>query len=288
MTEVSRDIRAEIEKLAIIPAMPEMAQRLMELGPYPDVRKLVAIIELDPGLAGQIVRQATSPFYSYRGRVQSVNDAITRVLGVEPAMRLAFGVIAGKAMRSPADGPVGRKAIWLHGAYSAALMQTLAETLSTSIRPLPGMCYLGGLMHNIGLLLLGHLFPAELHALNKARNEAPAVPLTELEQHLFKTDHTEIGSWLMRKWGMPEEVITIVEYHHDESYLGDNAVYANLALISDRLLQRLGLGDAGSGDLPAGILAELGVREDDLKSAVQRLIEARSDLDNLASHMGAS
>ena len=197
-------------------------------------------------------------------------------------------MIAGKAMRSPVDGPVGRKAVWLHGAYSAALMQTMAEGLPKPGRALPGMCYLGGLMHNIGLLLLGHLFPSDLHALNKAVQECPTVPLTELEQRLFMTDHTEIGAWLMRKWNMPEEVITAVQKHHDESYRGENAVYANLALLADRLLQRLGKGDAGSEELPAEMLADLGLQETDLMDAVQRLLESRSDLDSLATHMGAA
>lgn len=286
MAEYSRNIRAEIEKLTTIPAMPELAQRIMALGPHPEARQLVAIVELDPGLAGQMVRQATSPFFGYRGTVKSVSDAITRVLGLEPALRLAFGVIAGKAMRSPADGPVGRKAVWLHGAYSAALMQSMAEGLPKTVRALPGMCYLGGLMHNIGLLLLGHLFPSDLHSLNKAIHENPTIPLIDLEQRLFMTDHTEIGTWLMRKWEMPEEVITAVQQHHDESYRGENAIYANLALLADRLLQRLGIGDAGSEELPTALLADLGLQEADLMDAVQRLMESRSDLDSLASHMG--
>ena len=288
MAEALKNIRAEIEKLTSIPAMPELAQKIVALGPHPEVRKLVAIVELDPGLAGQMVRQATSPYFGYRGTVRSVSDAITRVLGVEPAVHLALGVIAGKAMRSPSDGPAGRKEVWLHAAYSAALMQSMAESLPKSIRALPGMCYLGGLLHNIGLLLLGHLFPAELHALNKAIRENPAIPLIDLERRMFMTDHTEIGTWLMKKWNMPEEVITAVQKHHDESYRGENAVYANLALLADRLLQRLGKGDAGSEELPAALLEDLGIKEADLMDAVQRLLDARSDLDSLASQMGAA
>ncbi|MEJ2651304.1 MAG: HDOD domain-containing protein [Gammaproteobacteria bacterium] len=99
MAERPKEIRAEIEKLTAIPAMPELARRIVALGPSPDVGELVSIVELDPGLAGQMVRQANSPFFGYRGTVKSVADAITRVLGVEPAVHLALGGIAGKAMR---------------------------------------------------------------------------------------------------------------------------------------------------------------------------------------------
>ena len=108
----------------------------------------------------------------------------------------------------------------------------------------------------------------------------------DLERQLFMTDHTEIGTWLMRKWDMPEEVITAVQKHHDENYRGEYAIYANLAQLADRLLQRLGIGDAGSEELPTALLADLGLQEADLMDAVQRLMESRSDLDSLASHMG--
>jgi len=285
---IEKNIRSELEKLTTFPAMPELAHRILSLGPRPEVNELVAIVELDPGLAAQIIRQATSPFFAYRGRVKSLRDAITRVLGVDRAMNLAFGVAAGKGLRSPVDGPVGRKAIWVHAAYSAALMQSLAEYLPKEAGISPGMCYLGGLMHNIGLLVLGHLFPSELHTLNKAILAHPQDAVIDLEQRLFMTDHTEIGMWLMRNWCMPSEVITVVHKHHDIEFRGEHAIYANLALLADRLLQRLDMGDAGREELPAAVLSELGLLEDDATGALQSVLEVRSDLDSLASHLATA
>jgi HD-like signal output (HDOD) protein len=144
-------------------------------------------------------------------------------------------------------------------------------------------------MHNVGLLLLGHLFPSDLHALNQAVVGNPGVPLINIERRLFMTDHSVIGTWLMQKWEMPEEVITVVKWHHDESYRGENAVYANLALLADRLLQRLGKGDdAGSVQLPPELLADVGLEEADSMDAIRRLLESRSDLASLASQMGTT
>lgn len=191
-------------------------------------------------------------------------------------------------MQSPADGPMGRKAVWQHAAYSAALMQSLAENLPEPIHVLPGTCYLGGLMHNVGLLSLGHHFPSDLHALDKAVVENPGIPLIDIERRLLMADHTEIGTWLMQKWEMPEEVITVVKRHHDESYRGENAVYANLVLLGDRQLQRMGKGDAGSEQLPAEPLAAFCLEEADSMDAVRRLLESRRDRDSLASQMGTT
>jgi HD-like signal output (HDOD) protein len=288
MMENSINIRAELERLEIFPAMPELAHKIVALGSHPDVNDLVAIVEIDPGLASQIVRQATSPFFGYRGKVDSLRDAITRVLGVDRAMYLAYGVATGKALRSPADGPVGRKTVWVHSAYSAALMESLAGCLPKAAGIAPGICYLCGLMHNIGFLLLGHLFPAELHALNKAVLDNPRTPIIDLEQSLYMSNHAEMGMWLMKKWNMPAEVATAVHMHHDANYRGQYAAYANLALIADRVLQRLDMGDGGSGDLPIVLLNTLGLQEADVLGALQNLLDARSDLDSLATHLAGT
>jgi len=285
---MEKNIRLELDKLTSFPAMPEMASRILSLGSHPEVSELVEIVELDPGLAAQILRQATSPFFGYRGKVNSLRDAITRVLGMDRAMNLALGIAAGKALQCPVDGPVGRKAIWVHAAYSAALMQSLAECLPREKGVSPGMCYLGGLMHNIGLLVLGHLFPSELYSLTKAILASPRDAVIDLEQRLFMTNHTEIGMWLMNKWRMPGEVITVVSKHHDAEYQGDHAIYANLALLADRLLQRLEIGDAGSEELPVALLDSFGLEEDAAAGALQSVLESRSDLDSLASHLAAA
>ena len=288
MGENSKNIREELEKLTTFPAMPELANKILALGPHPEINDLVPIVEIDPGLAAQVVRQATSPYFGYRGKVKSVRDAITRVLGVERAMSLAIGVAAGKALRCPADGPIGRKAIWVHAAYSAALMQCLAETLPEGNEISLGMCYLAGLMHNIGFLLLGHIFPADLHALNKAIIDHPKTSIADLEQRMLGTDHAEIGTWLMSKWSMPGEVITTVLMHHNANYRGQYAIYANLALLADHMLKRIDIGDGASEELPPDLVNAVGIDEREIMGVFQNLLEARSDLDSLAKYMATA
>ena len=69
MIENLKNIQSELEKLTTFPAMPELAHKILALGPRPEVNDLVAIVEIDPGLAAQIMRQAASPFFGYRGSV---------------------------------------------------------------------------------------------------------------------------------------------------------------------------------------------------------------------------
>src|SRR3569623_1403617 len=60
--QVIHNLRADIERMTEFPVMPELAQRIMALRSEPSARELAAVVELDPGIAGQLVRYASSPF----------------------------------------------------------------------------------------------------------------------------------------------------------------------------------------------------------------------------------
>lgn len=277
------DLRTRIEHMTEFPAMPELARKILALGRQSDPRDLAAIIELDPGVAGLVIRYATSPFFAYGGKIHSIRDAIGRVLGVQRALDIALGAATGKAFKGPLEGPLGRNAVWLHAVYGAALMQALAERAEPAEGTVaPGLAYLCGLVHNIGFLLLGHMYPADIHALNQAVQADGEAAVTVLERKLFWTDHAQFGSWLMRKWNMPPEVITVVHQHHNALYQGEHANYVRLTLLADRLIQRLEIGDVRQLDLPAAAMTELGMDEETLLTVFQRLLDARADLDQLA------
>ncbi len=276
------NLRAEIDRLNEFPAMPELAHKILQLGSEPSANDLAAIVELDPGLAGQIVRYAASPFFGYRGKIDSIRDAISRVLGVERAMDLAFGASAGKAFRGPAEGPVGRQAVWVHAVYTAALAQDLAARMPAERQVGLGMAYLTGLLHNIGLLMLGHLFPSDLLALNRAIDSTKNLPSVVVENKMLGADHTHTGVWLLRKWSMPAEVLTAVHQHHNPTYQGQHAEYVHLVMVADRLLERVDLGDAGDDALPDEGLDYLGLRVDDVEESFNSILDSRADLDALA------
>ena len=154
------DIKLRISRLKRLPPMPEMARRIVQLNSQPNssVKDLVSVVELDPSLTMQVMRYASSPFFGYRGKVDSVHTAISRVLGYNMVMNLALGVTAAKSFKIPKNVPLGLDAFWRHAVYSAALVQALSTALPADIRPPAGLAYLAGLLHNFGHLLLGHLF----------------------------------------------------------------------------------------------------------------------------------
>jgi HD-like signal output (HDOD) protein len=282
-------LRQRIESTSELPAMPDVAQALLRLNSDPNgnINAVVEILEADPSIAAQIMRYARSAFFGYRGEIHSLHHAVTAVLGYGLTMDIALGLALGKTFAVPSFGPMGLFPFWQHSIYSAALIERMIQLLPRQRRPLPGLGFLGGLLHNFGVLLTAHLFKKEAAMLRQiiAANKDRSV--VELERQVLGTDHMEIGAWLMRSWNLQAEIQVAVAEHHDELYNGVHAAYPKLVLIADRLLKRHGIGDAESTELPEAILTSLGITAAQAEELLDSLIASASDLDLLAHQFAA-
>ena len=282
-------MRQRIERVTQLPAMPTLAQKIIQLNsnPYAHAEDLAKLVEKDPSLTAQIVRYAQSPFYGYQGKVASVRQAISRVLGYDMVMNISLGVAAARPFKVPQEGPLGLSAFWRDATYSAALTQALCNIVPRENRPRPGTAYLAGLLHNFGFLLLGHLFPKEFALLHRAVVQEPETPIVELEQRLIGSTHMEMGAWLMEAWNMPQEIIVVQQEHHNLDYSGPHANYVHLVTLADRLLKGLGMGDADSDTLPAELLASVGLTAEQVQKVMDRALESREELDTMARQLVA-
>ena len=288
-TTVEEAMREKVESVNELPAMPGLAAEIIRIrnNPYAQASELSAVIEQDPSLSAQVIRYADSPLYAYQGKVNSVEQAIVRVLGMDFVEDLAFGLSLGKAFNNPKEGPLGLDNFWQHSLYCASLTQALCNQIPNGIRPPASVAYLAGLLHNFGILLLGHLFPAQFERLNKAVLAEPECSLLDLERETIAVSHNELGLWLMEAWDMPKEIAEAVSGHHNPEHRGDYSVFANLVYIANVLLRRHGIGDAESMDIPEELLARFGLDDEKLELALANVLEGREGLEFMASRMAA-
>ena len=231
------------------------------------------------------MRYASSPFFGYRGKVDSVHTAISRVLGYNMVMNLALGVTAAKSFKIPKNVPLGLDAFWRHAVYSAALVQALSTALPAEIRPPAGLAYLAGLLHNFGHLLLGHLFKQEFLLLNKFIARHPERTVVDIENEVLGADHTRIGAWLMKAWNLPEEVIVATREHHNEYYQGPHAVYSQLVMLADLLLKQYDVSSDGPGEIPDSVMQMLELGEYQVAMITRQVFEDCAGLDSIAMQM---
>lgn len=282
-------IEERVEEIENLPSMPGMALKIMALksNRHACAADLAEIVKQDPGLAAQVMSWAKSAYYGYRGEIDSVETAISRVLGFDRVMNLALGIALGSTMKIPYEGPLGLKNYWRQALLTATLAEKLCMRMHVQSRPTQGLVYLSGLLHNIGHLLLGHAFRPQFFVVNRFIEVNPHVSVSEIEKYVLGITHEQMGARLLKIWNLPEEIIEATRWHHQEEYASQFAAYSNLILLSTHLLGNQFIGDSRPGPFPMAVLELLGLNKQDVETVWYSMVEHMSELDMLANQMAA-
>ncbi|HFE37120.1 MAG TPA: HDOD domain-containing protein [Gammaproteobacteria bacterium] len=272
-----------------LPIMPDVGTRLVQLKGTNDfeLEALVSLIESDPALSAKIISYASSSFFAYQGKLATVQEAIYHVLGIELSLNIALALAVGEQFKGPMSGMVGARAVWRQSVYCAVLSQSIASKIKNQPGLQPGMAYLQGLLHNIGFLMLGHLFPKKISAFNKLLESKPEICLSIHENGSLGVSHVEAGRLLMRSWALPETYEVVVQNHHNSGYSGAHEVYSHIIYLSNALLKSIGIGDAPDSELPVDLLKKYGLTEEALKEMLQIVLQWNASIDHLAHQLAA-
>ncbi|MFV1872575.1 MAG: HDOD domain-containing protein [Oleiphilus sp.] len=291
-------VMRKLQRVHQLPPMPETAVRIMHLtsDPESDVFQLAQLIERDPSLAAQVMRYARSALFAYRGELSSVKDAVNIVLGFDRVAQIAMGISASKAFKIPQDGPFGLTKFWQHALYNGVLSQALALLANPDLLIDDKQAYLAGLLHNFGLLLLGHLFPPEFKMLNRLRETNPDLSMQDIERQVFgmgaaqeimAIGHASVGGSLLKMWGLPETSIMVASKHTHQNYQGAHANYVSLIQLANYYLAQHGVGDEPVTIDPAPLLESLGINPDQAQQLMDTCIEQCHSLDAMIANMAA-
>ncbi|CAN0601613.1 unnamed protein product, partial [Ectocarpus sp. 12 AP-2014] len=234
------EVADKLQKLYRLPPMPALALRILKLTANTEAtaRELAELIEFDPSLTAQIMRYARSALFNYPGQITSVQEAVTRVLGFDRVAHIALGIASVRAFDVPRHGMLGMDSFWRHSLYCAFLCQRMATWCDAD----KGLSYLCGLLHNFGLLLVGHLFPAEFDELNTLREANPEASMHSLEvqvfgagndQDILAVGHGAIGGILHRLWQLPDPVVKAAGMHQQSGYHGEHDQYVLMVQLAN-------------------------------------------------------
>ena len=243
---MNSNLLEQLKNIDHLPVMPSIAAKLLELQANPDatVDDMVRIISHDPALTAQILRYANSALFGFSGQINNLQDAIFRVLGYETVLYMSFGAALGRAFKLPQSGRLSMNTFWKEATYRAALCQQLTLHMPIKSRPPTSIAYITGLLHNIGMVIMGNLFQTEFDWLNKMLTSRPEQSLIATEQNLFNCTHCTIGKHLFEYWNMPEEMTIVVGEHHTQNYSGHQASYVWLTKLAGQALASHNLSDS--------------------------------------------
>jgi putative nucleotidyltransferase with HDIG domain len=205
-------LTALMGRIVSLPSVPMVYLKLMDAVQSGEASAAAVgdIIAQDLGMSVKVLQWVNSPLFGSRRAIASPKEAAI-YLGVDTvrAMALTESVFAQyDTGRSPGFSV---EELRNHSLQVATLARDLARS-----RCLPPSVvddvFLGGLMHDIGKLVLGCNFPGQYKEVVACFDSPEAARERELQ--LFGTTHAEVGGYLLWLWGISRKVTEIVVRHH--------------------------------------------------------------------------
>ena len=282
-------LEQRLTDLNALPSIPETTRQLLRLlnNEHAKINELTCIIEQDPMLSVQLLKQARSSFYGFGDNIKDTHTAIMQIFGYDTALHMAIGISAAKIFKGSSSGQLGQKSIYQNAVLVSALSEALAKKMPVSKRPAKGTAQLAGLLHNLGYLLLAHLFRDEYEDLNQQLGKYERSSIWDAINLRFGTSPESIAAWLMQSWEMPSSLLIALREQRNPDYKRKHANQANLVLIANRLLNSYGYGDAESSELPKAVLERMGIDEMTAIACAEHVMDNRVDLKRIAEQLVA-
>ena len=219
-----------------IPPLPQSAARLagMLFDEESDNKEMVRVIECDPALTLKLLKVANSALGGTRHRIGTVREAV---------LRLGTGIVAGFALgnamkplvmqRIPGYNLSGSE-YWRHSLAAAFAAESVQAHSANWSSPL---AFTGGLLHDIGKLVLGPLLSPEVAGWLEEAVTTGRQSLFRAEREILSLSHADAGGIIAQHWGLPDPIVGGIINHHTP---GDSAdLIADGLYLADMIAHRL-------------------------------------------------
>jgi len=207
-----RNVLARIDRITNLPTIPHVLleiNRMLQDNVVSN-KKMQEVIEKDQVVTAKLLKLVNSSFYGFRSKIVDISQAIL-ILGFNTA-RNAIATVAVidifRAKEKYDDFDI--RDLWKHSLAVAITSRRLAER--ARMAP-PDDCFVAGLLHDIGKLIMEEHLP-DLFGRVLALQREEGLSFIEAEKKISPANHAVIGGHLIRKWRFPARLIDAIKHHH--------------------------------------------------------------------------
>lgn len=210
-----------------IPSIPKVISEAVRLAGDPEVtvKTLEDLVSKDQAIAGALIKIANSVLLGGVEKVKTIRAAIVRLGQTELRNILLGAFVETRLFRSKVYGPLIAK-LWSHSLACAVVARYLAEKMGAD----PELAYLSGLLHDVGQASL--LYSYIYHT--KENDPLP----DQVVEFAMRDLHAQAGGLAVKQWGLSDEVVSAITYHHDFTKANDQSQMAALIQLADTLCHR--------------------------------------------------
>ena len=268
------DINKIVSKIQEISTLPQVLKKILDVtsDPTSGASDLQDILKSDPALTAKILQVANSAYYGLTQTVTNVKRAII-FLGFKTVKNLSLAVSVSDMFKSEQTiMGYSREELWKHSVSVAICAKSITQRIG--LMEMEDIFTIG-IMHDVGIIMedqyINNLFKKVLT--DKTLQEAGII---ETERKIFGFDHAALGEKVVLQWKIPEEIATVILYHHkprlapEEFRKSTSIVYLADVICSARKIGAVLNSKVNKPDLDAA-MAELNFSKEDITVIIEDL-----------------
>ena len=192
-----------------IPVPPQSVIEFSSLARQPDVTvaELSAVVECEPALTTELLRNVNSCVRGLRHKVDCVGQAIT-MLGIPTSTTILLTSALSNAVEQIESPLIAPSDFRREAVERAIFSRETARRLGLDLT----VAYTSAMLQDILLPLLTQYHQVEYHAWMQHTN---GESLVEFEREQFGWTHAELSAKTLLKWGLSDTIVLAVLDHHE-------------------------------------------------------------------------
>ncbi|MDH3352442.1 MAG: HDOD domain-containing protein, partial [Gammaproteobacteria bacterium] len=164
-TNTSETATRFAQSIATLPPLPATAQQILTCfgDEFIDADKVTEVVEGDPGICAKLLGLANSAYFGLAEPVNSIGEAISRVLGVDTVRSLVLAMAIQQSFNNKGCPSFKTDRFWMQSLLSAECCKKIAAADEAADDAVRDLAYSAGLCHNLGLMALVHMEPARVN-----------------------------------------------------------------------------------------------------------------------------
>ncbi|MCE3235816.1 MAG: hypothetical protein K0Q50_1996 [Vampirovibrio sp.] len=284
-----QEITRKVERLPELPQVALRVSRLLEQEST-NADQLSQIIRVDASFTSQVLKLCNSAAYGFARKITTVKEAVA-ILGFSTLRSMVYTIMAKVVLDRPVPGySLNEGDLW----YNSLTCAVYAKHIGQKERlPDPEQAFTGGLLRDIGKIVLGEYVGANYSAIEQLTVKE-RIDFLEAEERIIGFNHCLVGTRIAEKWNLPPLLVNCIRHHHKPMKLPPTiqpleAKIIGIVHLADALTQMIGQGSGSDGlmyCLDVDSLAKVGI---DLKNNyIERLMGELIDLNPIIKDLADS
>jgi HD-like signal output (HDOD) protein len=212
-TPENERLKPLVAQMTRLPSLPALYVQIVEElnDPSATIEHIGKIVSQDLAMSAQFLKLVNSAFFGLSRPASSPSEA-AMYLGIDTIKALILSIHTFSQFNDLNGCTFKLDALIHHSLRTAARARDIAR-LEDATQKIANECFVAGMLHDIGKLLLAANYPRDYDRVTRLMEERGCAACAA-EKEIFGVSHPGVGGYLLGLWGLPVTLVEAIALHH--------------------------------------------------------------------------